>query len=224
MPLLLMDDKQLRVLIVDDHTLFRESLGRLLEADTECRIVGACSSVEEALEIVTKERIDIVLLDYDLGEEPGTSFLDETKRRGFAGRILMVTGGMSDEVMFRALDNGASGIFLKNSPLAELMQAIRRVMQGETWIDPGMIKTLIAGIRQHARETRQESLSTRERSVLHYVFEGLSNKEIGQQLGISEGSVKAALQQLFARTGVRTRSQLVRIAVERHSQDWLSDR
>jgi two-component system nitrate/nitrite response regulator NarL len=59
--------------------------------------------------------------------------------------------------------------------------------------------------------------------VLRYVFEGLSNKEIGQQLGISEGSVKAALQQLFARTGVRTRSQLVRIAVERHSDDWLSD-
>jgi DNA-binding NarL/FixJ family response regulator len=217
-------DKQLRILIVDDHTLFRESLSRLLEADTECRIAGTCATVEEALEIVTKEKIDIVLLDYDLGEQPGTSFLDETKRRGFTGRILMVTGGMNDEVILRALDNGASGIFLKNSPLAELMQAIRRVMQGEIWIDSGMMKTLIAGIRQHAREARQESLSTRERSVLHYVFEGLSNKEIGQQLGISEGSVKAALQQLFARTGVRTRSQLVRIAVERHSQDWLAEK
>jgi two-component system, NarL family, nitrate/nitrite response regulator NarL len=69
----------------------------------------------------------------------------------------------------------------------------------------------------------QESLSARERSVLRCVFEGLSNKEIGQKLDISEGSVKAVLQQLFARTGVRTRSQLVRIAVERHSLDWLSE-
>jgi DNA-binding NarL/FixJ family response regulator len=216
-------DKQLRVLIVDDHTLFRESLSRLLEADTECRIVGACASVGEALQIVVKEQIDIVLLDYDLGEEPGTYFLNESKRVGFAGRVLMVTGGMSDEVMLRALDHGASGIFLKNSPLVELMQAIRRVMQGETWIDSGMVKVLIAGARQHSGEVKQESLSARERNVLRCVFEGLGNKEIGQQLGISEGSVKAALQQLFARTGVRTRSQLVRIAVERHSADWLNE-
>ena len=216
-------DKQLRVLIVDDHTLFRESLGRLLEADTVCRIIGGCSSVGEALQVVAKEQIDIVLLDYDLGEEPGIYFLNESRRHGFSGQILMVTGGMSDEVMLRALDNGASGIFLKNSPLAELMQAIRRVMQGEIWIDPGMVKVLIAGARRQGGEGKQETLSTRERNVLRCVFEGLSNKEIGQQLGISEGSVKAALQQLFARTGVRTRSQLVRIAVERHSGDWLNE-
>jgi DNA-binding NarL/FixJ family response regulator len=215
--------KQIRVLIVDDHTLFRESLSRLLEADTECKIVGACASVEEALRIVGKEQIDLVLLDYDLGENSGTQFLDERKRSGFAGHVLMVTGGMDDAVMLRALDNGASGVFLKSSPLAELTQAIRRVMNGETWIDSGMVKALLIDTRRRSGEARQESLSARERSVLHYVFEGLSNKEIGQRLNISEGSVKAALQQLFARTGVRTRSQLVRIAVERHSQDWLSE-
>jgi DNA-binding NarL/FixJ family response regulator len=214
---------QLRVLIVDDHTLFRESLSRLLEADTECKIVGACASVEEALRIVAKEQIDLVLLDYDLGEKPGTQFLEESKRCGFAGPVLMVTGGMSDAVMLRALDNGASGIFLKSSPLAELTQAIRRVMNGESWIDSGMVRALLADARRRSGETRQESLSPRERNVLRCVFEGLSNKEIGQRLGISEGSVKAVLQQLFARTGVRTRSQLVRIAVERHSQNWLSE-
>jgi DNA-binding NarL/FixJ family response regulator len=216
--------KQLRVLIVDDHTLFRESLGRLLEADTECKIVGACASVEEALRIVAREQIDLVLLDYDLGEKPGTHFLEESKLRGFTGPVLMVTGGMADTVMLRALDNGASGIFLKSSPLAELTQAIHRVMNGEIWIDSGMVKTLLTDARRRGGEARQESLSERERSVLRCVFEGLSNKEIGQRLSISEGSVKAALQQLFARTGVRTRSQLVRIAVERHSQDWLSEK
>lgn len=215
--------EQIRVLIVDDHTLFRESLSRLLEADTECKIVRACASVDEALKIIAMEKIDLVLLDYDLGQTPGTKFLDESKRRGFHGPILMVTGGMADAVMLRALDNGASGIFLKSSPLAELTQAIRRVMDGETWIDPGMVKALLQDARRLSGEARQQSLSARERSVLRCVFEGLSNKEIGQQLNISEGSVKAALQQLFARTGVRTRSQLVRIAVESHSQDWLSD-
>jgi DNA-binding NarL/FixJ family response regulator len=215
--------KQIRVLIVDDHTLFRESLGRLLEADTECKVIGACASVAEALKIVAGEKIDLVLLDYDLGENPGTQFLDESKRCGFAGPVLMVTGGMADVVMLRALDRGASGVFLKSSPLAELLQAIRRVMNGETWIDPGLVKALLADTRRRSAETRQESLSVRERSVLRGVFEGLSNKEIGQRLSVSEGSVKAALQQLFARTGVRTRSQLVRIAVERHSHDWLRE-
>jgi DNA-binding NarL/FixJ family response regulator len=216
-------NKQIRVLIVDDHTLFRESLSRLLEADTECKIIGACASVEEALKIVAREQIDLVLLDYDLGEKPGTQFLEESKRCGFGGPVLMVTGGMADAVMLRALENGASGVFLKSSPLAELTQAIGRVMKGETWIDSGMVKALLADANRRSNEARQESLSARERSVLRCVFEGLSNKEIGQQLGISEGSVKAALQQLFARTGVRTRSQLVRIAVERHSHDWLNE-
>jgi two-component system, NarL family, nitrate/nitrite response regulator NarL len=216
-------NKQIRVLIVDDHTLFRESLSRLLEADTECKIVGACASIEDALKIVAREQIDLILLDYDLGEKPGTRFLDESRRCGFTGPVLMVTGGMADAVALRALDNGASGIFLKSSPLAELTQAIGRVMEGETWIDPGMVKALLAYVHGRSREVTQESLSARERSVLRCVFEGLSNKEIGQKLDISEGSVKAVLQQLFARTGVRTRSQLVRIAVERHSLDWLNE-
>jgi DNA-binding NarL/FixJ family response regulator len=216
-------NQQVRVLIVDDHTLFRESLSRLLEVDTEYRVVGTCASVGEALAVVAKEEIDLVLLDYGLGEEPGTQFLSKSKKNDFSGRVLMVTGGMSDETMLRVLDSGISGIFLKNSPLAELVQAIRRVMLGEIWIDSGMVKALIAGSRQRGSEMGEGLLSTRERKVLRCVFEGFSNKEIGQQLEISEGSVKAALQQLFARTGVRTRSQLVRIAIEKHSNDWLND-
>jgi DNA-binding NarL/FixJ family response regulator len=216
-------NQQMRVLIVDDHTLFRESLSRLLESETDCRIVGTCASVDDALQIMRKDKIDLVMLDYDLGEQPGTHLLSEARKNGFDGRVLMVTGGMSDSTILHALDNGASGIFLKNSPLAELIQAIRRVVVGEIWVDPALMKSLLTGARYRNAEERREILSERERKVLRYVFEGLSNKEIGQQLNISEGSVKATLQQLFARTGVRTRSQLVRIAVEKHSHDWLSD-
>jgi DNA-binding NarL/FixJ family response regulator len=214
---------QMRVLIVDDHTLFRESLSRLLESETDYRIVGTCATVDDALQIMRKDKIDLVMLDYDLGEQPGTKLLSEARKNGFDGRVLMVTGGMNDSTILHALDNGASGIFLKNSPLAELIQAIRRVTMGEIWVDPALIRSLLAGARHRNVEERHEVLSERERKVLRYVFEGLSNKEIGQQLSISEGSVKATLQQLFARTGVRTRSQLVRIAVEKHSHDWLDD-
>jgi DNA-binding NarL/FixJ family response regulator len=215
-------DKPIRILIVDDHTLFRESLRRLLEADTEFEVAGAWGSVREALAAIEKQAIDVVLLDYDLSEEIGMQFLIESRASNFSGRVLMVTSGMSDANVLRALDSGASGVFLKNSPLAELIQAIHRVVRGDTWIDSGVVKALIQEVRHPRDESESEELSKRERAVLRYVFEGMSNKEISQKLGVSEGSVKAALQQLFARTGVRTRSQLVRIAVERHSKDWLA--
>jgi DNA-binding NarL/FixJ family response regulator len=214
-------NKRIRVLIVDDHTLFREGLSRLLEADTDFEVVGTCASVREALIAMGRIQIDVVLLDYDLNEEIGVRLLADCQRSNFVGKVLIVTSGMNDAAVLRAIDDGAAGIFLKNSPLAELIPAIIRVTRGETWIDPGVVKTLIAGAHAARAVATQEDLSERERNVLRGVFEGLSNKEISQRLGVSEGSVKAALQQLFTRSGVRTRSQLVRIAVEKHSADWL---
>jgi DNA-binding NarL/FixJ family response regulator len=214
-------DKPVRILIVDDHTLFRESLSRLLQADTDFQVAGSCASVQEALIATQKETIDVVLLDYDLSEEMGVRFLTESKRRNFNGRVLMVTSGMSDTVILRAITEGAAGIFLKNSPLTELIQAIGRVTRGEVWIDPGVAKRLISMAHQPGEAPSRDILGDREREVLRGVFEGLSNKEIGQRAKLSEGSVKATLQRLFARTGVRTRSQLVRIAVEKHAVDWL---
>ncbi len=208
---------------MDDHSLFRESLSRLLEAEPDLEIVGNCSSATEALNVLRCEPVDLVLLDYDLGDEQGSSFLEESKRIGFAGRVLMVTAGMSDAGTLRALEGGAAGIFLKHSPPAQLIEAIPKVMSGEVWLDSKAVRSLIAGANSKSEEQRTaQPLSARERTVLKAVFEGLTNKEIGAHLGISESSVKAVLQQLFDKTGVRTRSQLVRIALERHSQDWLT--
>ena len=214
-------NKRIRILIVDDHTLFRESLSRLLESDTDFEIAGACASVKEALNAIQRTTVEVVLLDYDLNEEIGLDFLSESKRYNFAGRVLIVTSGMSDKISLRAINDGVAGVFLKNSPLAELIQAIYRVTRGETWIDPAIVKTLITRAHQPIEAQIQNTLSDRERAVLVGVFEGLTNKEISSKIGVSEGSVKAALQQLFSRTGVRTRGQLVRIAVEKHSTDWL---
>jgi DNA-binding NarL/FixJ family response regulator len=97
-------------------------------------------------------------------------------------------------------------------------------MKGEMWIDSRSVRSLVAGanVRNEAENTAQ-SLSARERSLLKAVFEGLTNKEIAANMQISESSVKAVLQQLFEKTGVRTRSQLVRIAIEQHAGDWLAE-
>ncbi len=88
--------QQIRILIIDDHALFRESLGRLLEAEPDFHVAGASASATRALPMIEREEIDLVLLDYDLGEEQGSLFLDHAKTIGYRGRVLIVTAGMND--------------------------------------------------------------------------------------------------------------------------------
>ncbi len=187
-------------------------------------IVATCATVSDALTVLKGAPVDVVLLDYDLGDEQGSAFLEEAKRQRFEGRILMVTAGMGDAVTLRAFEGGASGVFLKHSPPAQLIEAIHQVMNGEMWLDSRAVRSLVAGanVRNEGENTAQP-LSARERNVLKAVFEGLTNKEIAANMQISESSVKAVLQQLFEKTGVRTRSQLVRIAIEQHAGDWLAE-
>ena len=120
-------------------------------------------------------------------------------------------------------DLGVSGIFLKHSAPEMLIEAIRKVMAGETWIDPRCVQGLVKAVESEGRHARKNQLSEREREVLKGVFAGSSNKEIAAHLNISEASVKSALQQLFVKTGVRTRSQLVRIALEEYGTPGVCD-
>ena len=113
----------IRILLIDDHSLFRDSLSRLLEAEADFRVTASCATVASALTALAAEPADVVLLDYDLGEEQGSAFLEEVKRRRLPCRILMVTAGMNDAGTLRAFENGATGIFLKHSPPAQLIEA-----------------------------------------------------------------------------------------------------
>lgn len=213
----------IRLLLVDDHSLFRESLSRLLQAEPDFLIAGTCATAAEAVKALATVAVDVVLLDFDLGHEQGSAFLDAAARMHFQGKILMVTAGMTGSGTLRALESGASGIFLKHSPPSQLLEAIHKVHAGEIWLDSKAVGSLVAGASGKTPvPLPTHSLTPRESSVLRGVFEGFSNKEIAARLQLSESSVKATLQQLFDKTGVRTRSQLVRIALERHSPHWLN--
>jgi DNA-binding NarL/FixJ family response regulator len=219
----------IRVLLLDDHVLFREGLSRLLAEESDLEIAGQCSSSEEALNaldaLAFDAKPDLVLLDFDLGEENCFIFLERARQLGFTGKVLMVTAGMSPSDTVRALEAGAAGLFLKHAPPIELVRAIRAVMRGEALLSSGALAGLLEAARsEQARRAPTLELSERERAVLRGVFAGLANKEIAAQLGISEGYVKAVLQQLFAKTGVRTRAQLVRIALEHHFETASSAR
>ncbi len=211
----------IRLLLLDDHVLFREGLCRLLAEEPDLSIAGQCSRREEALALLRtldlEQAPDLILLDFDLGEENGFHFLSDLREAGFLGKVLLVTAGMSSGDTVRALDAGVSGLFLKHAPPTELVSAIRKVMLGEALLSTAALQRLLQAARQEeARRVPRLELSPRERAVLRGVFAGFANKEIAAELGISEGYVKAVLQQLFAKTGVRTRAQLVRIALEHH--------
>jgi two-component system, NarL family, nitrate/nitrite response regulator NarL len=205
---------KIRILLVDDHALFREGLSRWLEAEPDLEMSAHCAQVGEALEILRQKPIDIVLLDYDLGNERGSEFFTGARKLGFKGRVLVVTAGITGAESIEILRLGASGIFLKHGSPASLARAIRNVMAGETSLDQASMRALLESTKQSEEPSADKPFTEREMHVLRGVLEGLTNKEIGANLDVSESAVKATLQRLFLKTGVRTRSQLVRIALE----------
>ena len=215
--------QEIRILLVDDQSLFRESLRRLLQDEPGFQIVGSCASVREALTALGREQVHIVLLDDDHGKEQVSDFLEQAKNLGYEGHILLMADGMSGGAVLSALERGTSGIFMKDSPASDLIKAIHKVVGGEVWLDSEAVKAMVEAVRLGERRALQR-LSERERTVLDLVLEGLKNREIAVKLQISESSVKWVIQGLFKKAGVRTRSQLVRVALEKHTRDWLPAR
>jgi DNA-binding NarL/FixJ family response regulator len=203
------------VLVLDDHAVFRESVARLLHNELGFEVTH-CGSINEALAILRQRRIDIVLLDFDLGKQNGAEFMLLAKKQGFAGKVLVVTAGIEEADSQQLIRMGIAGIFMKHSSAAMLAQGIRQVMEGKVWFDQDVLRSAVAADAKPPSEPSAERLTHREKQVLASVFEGLSNKEIAARLGVSETAVKATLQQLFSKTGVRTRTQLVRIALEQY--------
>ena len=208
-----------RILLVDDHALFRESLARLLQSENGLEVSAQCGTVEEALRLVEQEKFDLILLDYDLGDRRANEIVSFCRHRGLSTPILLVTVGLTKSEFRQMLNQGVKGVFLKNNPPDKLLEAILAVLAGREWIDPNYSeaqpKTTESGAFRKVRFTE------RDREVLRAVFEGLANKQIAERIKVSESAIKASLQQLFAKTGVRTRSQLVRVALEQYRRELL---
>jgi two-component system nitrate/nitrite response regulator NarL len=198
--------------VVDDHALFREGLLRLLENDPQLHIVGSASSVQSSLEQLHNATVDVLIVDYDLGSETAVTLVRQLRNKGFSARVLVVTAGLPNADAVELIKLGVSGIFLKKDPPEALHRNIREVAAGKVLIDQSYLQLLVSS----ATDNKESSirLTDRDKQVIRGVLEGLSNKEIAANLALSETAVKASLQQIFAKTGVRTRSQLVRVALE----------
>jgi two-component system, NarL family, nitrate/nitrite response regulator NarL len=211
------DQKSIRLLLIDDHALFRESVARLLQSEPGFEVVAHCGSGIEALRIIKSSgAIDVVLLDLDLGQERGADFLDGLRNARFDGKVLLVTADVNDSEVPNLIRKGISGVFMKQGSPALLIQGIRETMAGKALFAQDLLQRALEGPEAPSANQHRLKLTERERQVLSFVFEGLANKQIADRLQISETAVKSSLQQLFAKTGVRTRSQLVRVALEQH--------
>jgi len=199
----------IRLVLLDDHLLFRESLARLLATEQDFEIVAQCAKPPEALKAVKASDVDVVLVDLAIAKE----FVLAARSARYRGKSLVVARTVDATDSAAVLRYGASGIFLESDSSSRLMQAIRMVANGETWVDQRVLQLLADRYPQYDVRSLG-TLTDREQTVLDRIVDGLSNRKIGDEIGVSESSVKATLQQLFTKAGVRTRSQLVRIALE----------
>ncbi|MEH2465484.1 response regulator transcription factor [Nostoc sp.] len=208
----------IRVLLVDDQGLIRQGLRVLLELEPDLEIVGEAENGEQAINLVAKFQPDVVLLDIRMPIMDGVAATREIQKRFAKTKILVLTTFDDDEYVSAALQNGAMGYLLKDTPSEELAVAIRAVYKGYTQLGPGIVKKLLTQF-SHVALTQSPpvpsslaELTPREKEVLQLIATGASNREIAQQLYISEGTVKNHVTNILNRLNLRDRTQAAIIA------------
>jgi len=198
--------ERIRLMLLHPQMLFRTSLARLLAAERDFELVTECANVAEALGILADARPDVILFDFSVWSD----LVSQAQGAEFAGKFLAIAEEVDAGPCVRALSRGISGVVLGCDSPTRLVQAIHVVASGAAWVDQEVIRFL-ADRYPHHENVRLDTLAEREQAVLRGILNGLTNRKIADRIGASESTVKATLQQLFDKTGVRTRSQLVRI-------------
>ncbi len=207
--------KTIHLMIVDDHAMFREGLTRILERESDLTVVGEYASATDALSSLRGLDVDIVLLDVDLASERAMDFVMAARREGFEGKVLIVTAGISDQEAVQLVQAGVAGILHKQNPTEVLCNTIRQIASGEVCLEKQYLGPLFRSVAR-SPSGRPAKLTERDKAVLRFTLQGLTNREIAQQLGLSEAAVKASVRTVFAKLNVRTRAQAVKVALEQY--------
>jgi DNA-binding NarL/FixJ family response regulator len=206
-----------RTVIVDDHTLVRAGLRRLIQDVDSIEVVGEARDANEALAIVESLRPDLVLMD--IAMPPGINGLEATVRikvRFPDTRVIVLSMHSSAEYVLQALRAGASGYLVKNAAPGEIGVAVEAVMNGSVYLSPAVSRWVVEGYLDRLRISSkpQGPLSPRQREVLHLIAEGCSTKEIARRLGISVKTVETHRTELMARLDIHDVARLVRYAIK----------
>ncbi len=207
--------RTIRVLVVDDHALFRQGLVSFLNEQPDIEVVGAAGDAATALALARELRPDIVLMDVNMPGEGGISATEAIHRAVPQTRILMLTVSDADADLLAALRAGAHGYLLKDATPEEVLQGIRLTYQGKAVLSPEVAARLVTHVREGTLNTQPLAhLSPREREVLRLVARGYTNAEIARALIISENTVKTHLRRIMRKVGATNRAELAALAAK----------
>jgi DNA-binding NarL/FixJ family response regulator len=206
----------IKVLIADDHAVFRDGLRKLLEGADDISVVGEASNGSRCIKMLGKFKPDILLLDLRMPDKGGLDVLREVNFDSLPTRVIVLTAAEDDRGVIRAMRLGARGVVLKQSASDLLLKSIRQVHDGEIWLDNRTTAEVIDAFKKSAESGQRREkplLSDREKEVVQLVAQGFHNREIGEKLLISEQTVKNHLHNIFEKLGVSDRLELALYAV-----------
>ncbi len=212
------ESSPIRVLIADDHPIFRDGLRRLLEAEPWLQVVGEASDGSEAIALAKQLQPDVLLLDLAMPRVPGLEALREMARASSPVRTILLTASAERAQILEALQLGARGIVLKESATQVLFRSIRAVMAGQYWVERESVADLkdvaLKDVGGDGGEASRYGLTRREAQIVAAIVEGCSNKEIAEKFSVREDTVKHHLTSIFAKLGVSTRLELALFALD----------
>lgn len=204
----------INVMITDDHAMIREGIKRLLEFDSDIKVIAEAGDGEECLSLLQEAVPDVLLLDINMPKKNGIEVLQQIKNDKLDIKVLMLTVHNEVEYLIKAVDIGVDGYILKDSESSELKKAILAVVNGENYIQPSLIPALNSRlISRDTDKDKMEQLTKRELEVLIKVASGMFNKEIALSLNISERTVKNHISNIFKKIQVSDRTQAAVFAI-----------
>jgi DNA-binding NarL/FixJ family response regulator len=204
----------IRILLVDDHSLIREGLTVLLEGQSGMTIAGTAASGAAAISTAERLKPDLIVMDLMLPDMNGIEATQRIMAQLPLTRIIALSASRAPEHVYRALRAGACGYLLKNGTSSELLCAIQTVHAGKHYLSPGIDPSILArALSKSTRETPMESLSKRERDVMHWIVAGSTSAEIGIHMALSRKTIDTYRSRLMVKLGVANRSALIRLAI-----------
>jgi DNA-binding NarL/FixJ family response regulator len=197
----------IRVFLLDDHEVVRRGLRELLEGEDDLDVVGEAGTAEEALARIPATRPDVAVLDVRLPDGSGIEVCREIRSRHPEIGCLMLTSYADDEALFSAVMAGAAGFVLKQVRGAELVDGVRRVSRGESLLDPSTTARVLDRIRSRQDVDELSSLTPQERVLLDHIAEGLTNRQIGEQMHLAEKTIKNYVSNLLGKLGMSRRTE-----------------